>query len=193
MPVEVPNPIRFEDDVVHRSYDRAPVEAFHQALVAMTPVFQGSARASSASRARCISSGAASTSRPRASRADARPSGPAPIRSRARRTRTKSSATASGRAAAPSRSRRSTRTRRPSRRDFVTPRRVRRRRRIYVALSEFILPYEAVRTSRTAGRRTDGVSREHVRRGGRPGRVEPRRNWSEGDPWRTEPARTSTR
>jgi hypothetical protein len=40
MPVEVPNPIRFEDDVLHRSYDRAPVEAFHQALVAMTPVFQ---------------------------------------------------------------------------------------------------------------------------------------------------------
>ncbi len=41
MPVEVPNPIRFEDDVVHHSYDRAPVEAFHQGLVAMTPVFQG--------------------------------------------------------------------------------------------------------------------------------------------------------
>jgi hypothetical protein len=40
MPVEVPNPIRFEDDVVHCSYNRAPVEAFHQALVAMTPVFQ---------------------------------------------------------------------------------------------------------------------------------------------------------
>ena len=40
MPVEIPNPIRFEDDVVHRSYDRAPVEAFHQALVGMTPVFQ---------------------------------------------------------------------------------------------------------------------------------------------------------
>jgi len=40
MPVEVSNPIRFEDDVVHRSYDRAPVEAFHRALVLMTPVFQ---------------------------------------------------------------------------------------------------------------------------------------------------------
>jgi len=39
-PVEVSNPIRFEDDVVHRSYDRAQVEAFHRALVLMTPVFQ---------------------------------------------------------------------------------------------------------------------------------------------------------
>jgi hypothetical protein len=40
MPVEFPNPIRFEEDVVHKSYDRAPVEAFHHALVAMTPVFE---------------------------------------------------------------------------------------------------------------------------------------------------------
>jgi hypothetical protein len=40
MPVEVENPIRFEQDVTHRSYDRKPVEAFHQALVAMTPVFE---------------------------------------------------------------------------------------------------------------------------------------------------------
>jgi uncharacterized protein DUF5996 len=40
MPVEIPNPIRFEEDVVHTSYDRAPVEAFHHALVAMTPVFE---------------------------------------------------------------------------------------------------------------------------------------------------------
>jgi hypothetical protein len=40
MPVEVMNPIRFEEDVTHRSYDRAPVEAFHRALVGMTPVFE---------------------------------------------------------------------------------------------------------------------------------------------------------
>jgi hypothetical protein len=40
MPVEIQNPIRFEDDVVHQSYDREPVEAFHQALVRMTPVFE---------------------------------------------------------------------------------------------------------------------------------------------------------
>jgi hypothetical protein len=39
-PVEVPNPIRFEDDVVHASYDREKIEAFHQALVSMTPVFE---------------------------------------------------------------------------------------------------------------------------------------------------------
>jgi len=40
MPVEIQNPIRFEDDVVHKSYDRQRVEAFHQALVLMTPVFE---------------------------------------------------------------------------------------------------------------------------------------------------------
>jgi hypothetical protein len=39
-PVEVENPIRFEQDVTHRSYDRKSVEAFHHALVAMTPVFE---------------------------------------------------------------------------------------------------------------------------------------------------------
>ena len=40
MPVEVENPIRFEEDVVHRSYDRRAVEAFHRALVVMAPVFE---------------------------------------------------------------------------------------------------------------------------------------------------------
>jgi hypothetical protein len=39
MPVEIPNPIRFEDDVVHRSYDAASAQAFWRALVAMKPVF----------------------------------------------------------------------------------------------------------------------------------------------------------
>jgi len=39
MPVEVPDPIRFEQDTVHRAYDRTWVEAFNQALQCMTPVF----------------------------------------------------------------------------------------------------------------------------------------------------------
>jgi uncharacterized protein DUF5996 len=39
MPVEVPNPIRFEADVVHHSYDPASARRFWQALVAMKPVF----------------------------------------------------------------------------------------------------------------------------------------------------------
>ena len=39
-PVEVPNPIRFESDTVHRSYDPASANAFWRALVAMKPVFE---------------------------------------------------------------------------------------------------------------------------------------------------------
>jgi hypothetical protein len=40
MPVEVPSPIRFEEDTVHRSYDPAAVNAFSRALLAMAPVFE---------------------------------------------------------------------------------------------------------------------------------------------------------
>ena len=40
MPVEFPDPIRFEQDVTHRSYDRDAVRRFHQALLAMKPVFE---------------------------------------------------------------------------------------------------------------------------------------------------------
>jgi hypothetical protein len=39
MPVEVPDPIRFEDDVVHRSYDAESAHSFWRALVLMKPVF----------------------------------------------------------------------------------------------------------------------------------------------------------
>jgi hypothetical protein len=41
MPVEIPDPIRFEADTLHRSYDRACASAFWRALVAMKPVFEG--------------------------------------------------------------------------------------------------------------------------------------------------------
>jgi hypothetical protein len=40
MPVEVPEPIRFEADTLHRSYDPAYANAFWRALVAMKPVFE---------------------------------------------------------------------------------------------------------------------------------------------------------
>jgi hypothetical protein len=40
MPVEVPNPIRFDTDVVHHSYDAASAQRFWRALVAMKPVFE---------------------------------------------------------------------------------------------------------------------------------------------------------
>jgi len=40
MPVEVPDPIRFEADSVHRSYDPAWANAFWRALIAMKPVFE---------------------------------------------------------------------------------------------------------------------------------------------------------
>ena len=37
MPVEVPNPIRFETDHTHRSYDAEAVSRFHDVLLAITP------------------------------------------------------------------------------------------------------------------------------------------------------------
>ncbi|HEY4999962.1 MAG TPA: DUF5996 family protein [Usitatibacter sp.] len=40
MPVEVENPIRFEDDTTHRSYDRAWANAFWRALMSMRPVLE---------------------------------------------------------------------------------------------------------------------------------------------------------
>jgi hypothetical protein len=40
MPVEIPEPIRFTEDVVHRSYDPAYAHAFWSALVTMKPVFE---------------------------------------------------------------------------------------------------------------------------------------------------------
>ena len=39
-PVEVPNPIPFERDTVHRSYDRAAMSAFAAALAMITPVLE---------------------------------------------------------------------------------------------------------------------------------------------------------
>ena len=39
MPQEVPNPIKFEKDVTHRSYDAAAVNTFWQMLLAIKPVF----------------------------------------------------------------------------------------------------------------------------------------------------------
>jgi hypothetical protein len=41
MPVEVPEPIRFELDTEHRSYDPAAANAFFRALVSMQPAFEG--------------------------------------------------------------------------------------------------------------------------------------------------------
>ena len=40
MPVEIPEPIRFTEDVIHRSYDPAYAHAFWSALVTMMPVFE---------------------------------------------------------------------------------------------------------------------------------------------------------
>jgi len=40
MPVEVPEPIRFELDTKHRSYDPTAANAFFRALVSMTPVLE---------------------------------------------------------------------------------------------------------------------------------------------------------
>ena len=40
MPVEVPDPIRFDLDTVHRSYDAEAVQRFRDVLLAITPVLQ---------------------------------------------------------------------------------------------------------------------------------------------------------
>ena len=40
MPVEVPDPIRFDDDTAHKSYDPAWANAFWRALESMRPVFE---------------------------------------------------------------------------------------------------------------------------------------------------------
>jgi len=40
MPVEIQDPIRFEKDVTHHSYDREAVNSFWRALLAMKPVFE---------------------------------------------------------------------------------------------------------------------------------------------------------
>jgi hypothetical protein len=39
-PVEVPDPIPFEQDTIHRSYDAAQVLAFHQVVLVTKPVFE---------------------------------------------------------------------------------------------------------------------------------------------------------
>jgi hypothetical protein len=39
-PVEVPNPIRFEEDVVHRAYDAESAKTLWRMLVRMKPVFE---------------------------------------------------------------------------------------------------------------------------------------------------------
>jgi len=40
MPVEIPDPIRFEKDVTHHTYDPDAVNAFWRALLSMKPVFE---------------------------------------------------------------------------------------------------------------------------------------------------------
>jgi hypothetical protein len=40
MPVEIADPIRFDRDEIHASYDRAAVERFWRAIVSMRPVFE---------------------------------------------------------------------------------------------------------------------------------------------------------
>ena len=39
-PVEIPDPVPFERDTGHRSYDRVPVEAFRRILLSITPVLE---------------------------------------------------------------------------------------------------------------------------------------------------------
>src|SRR5437868_5208691 len=40
MPVEIPDPVRFDTDVVHHSYDPAAANTFWRILIAVKPVFE---------------------------------------------------------------------------------------------------------------------------------------------------------
>ncbi len=40
MPVEIPNPIRFDQDTIHRSYDPAQANAFWRILIGIKPIFE---------------------------------------------------------------------------------------------------------------------------------------------------------
>ena len=60
MPSELPDPIRFSQDTRHASYDPQRYGGFSRSLSTSTASSSNSAPASSARRARCISSGAAS-------------------------------------------------------------------------------------------------------------------------------------
>jgi len=80
MPVEIPNPIPFEQDHMHAAYDHKYIERFWR---------RNAERASSASRARYISSGEVSIWRSPDFRVGALRSAQAPIPSPAKPTRTK--------------------------------------------------------------------------------------------------------
>ena len=65
MPVEILNPIAFDRDIQHASYDRDYVTRLWRILLLVDAIFEASGRASSAKTARCISFGEVSTSRSR--------------------------------------------------------------------------------------------------------------------------------
>ena len=63
MPVEVPNPIRFNEDTVHRSYDPSFANRFWRILLKIQEALTASGCGFVGKAVRCTSSGAASTSR----------------------------------------------------------------------------------------------------------------------------------
>jgi len=79
MPVEIPDPIAFDQDRVHASYDRASVEKFWRVLLSVDTVFNRFRGDSSASPARCTSFGEASILRSPDFQAAGRPNAPAPM------------------------------------------------------------------------------------------------------------------
>ena len=89
MPVEIPNPIAFDRDTQHASYDREYVTRFWRILLLVDSIFQEFRSGLSARTARCISFGEVSTWRSRAFPDGAPRSAKAPTRSRARPTRMK--------------------------------------------------------------------------------------------------------
>ena len=89
MPVEVPDPIRFERDTTHRSYDAEWAHAFSRALDSMRPVLEEFRSRFIGKCSPVHSSGAPSTLRSRDSPDAGRRSAPARTRSRASRIRTK--------------------------------------------------------------------------------------------------------
>ena len=137
MPVEVPDPIPFDQDVQHASYDPVCAERFWRVLLCIDPIFKEF-------RSRFIGKNspvhffwAALISAQLAFREGERPSAKAPIASREKHIRTRSSAQAFGRAAARSKARHSMLMRRQNHRASRKPRSVPRRRFIIHRYTNF--------------------------------------------------------
>ena len=194
MPVEIPEPDPVRGGREHASYDPRRRAALLAGAASRSSRCSGvPLRVSSASAARCTSSGAASTWRSPASPGAARPSAPgADAITQEGLFARSDQPSASGPAAAPYAEPRSTPTPRPSRTGFRTAPRCSPAPRITTrTFKEFMLPYEAVRTAASPRRRARRVSARARTTRRRSRAAGTGRSWND-DERNATPARTST-